>query len=524
MLTAVFVVGMVAVGAIGGYAIYEMNRVMADAQRQASERMSAALNARFAIVVMGRDQAELISAQDSTEIRASAIAAIKASSTLDESIQHLQIALPQSAEVSELVGLVAEINPTKMEVIKAARQNNDAVALETIRKMSVPMGRIEVLSQAIVDQQQRALAQQVESQFVRGKRTIALLAGIILAALLVSVGISIYAANLVTRPMQVLESSMMALAGGDLRITLPDGGNDEIGRMIQAMATTISDLRAMASQLQHEASTLHGESTSLGGRADEIHEVANLLHDSVKNIKDATETVSSTSQGAMQELEQAAARAQESADSSENTAKRIMATTTSFRRFQEHMEATSAQTREMAKTAEMISSITNTIRDISTQTNLLALNAAIEAARAGEQGRGFAVVADEVRTLATRTATATSEIASLVDAISVHVGRTVELLEGSVTEARNNIEDLECVTDETGKSRDQAESLRGSMQEVVTMMGAQVHAVGGINDNAKALFDLSTETNRQTELLHALSRNLNDAAAQLGRVVQRFKL
>ena len=226
----------------------------------------------------------------------------------------------------------------------------------------------------------------------------------------------------------------------------------------------------------------------------------------------------------MSELEQAAERAQQTADSSEQTAKKISDTAASFERFQQHMENTAQVTRDLAKTAETITDITKTIRDISAQTNLLALNAAIEAARAGELGRGFAVVADEVRQLATRTDVATSDISGRVDTISSSVSHAVELLETSVEESRENIESLAQVEQDTFSSRDQAVYLRDAMHEVVNMIAEQERAVEGINEAVNGLFELSEETGEQTEKLHSLSSELNHAAADLGTVVDKFKL
>ncbi len=523
-LMTVFAVGMVVVGAVGAYAIFAMNNAVNEAYRGSSQRMTAALNARFAILEMAKAQAELVSSQDKADLRTAAVAAIKASSKLDESVQNLNSALNDSREAAELVQLLAQIKPAKMDVIRAARKDDDATAIELTKQMAAPMTRVEELSQAIVQQQNQEMSSILDEQLTQGYRVIGLLGGFIASSFFASLAISFFTANLVTKPMSTLEHGMAALAGGDLTVRLPDAGRDEVGRMLTAMSHMVADLHGVVGKIQGGADKLSAESQSLSVRADEIHVVSNKLHDGVKNIRTDAESVLLTSGGAMEELERATERAQNSADSADFMAKKITDTAAGFRRFQEHMENTAEQTRELSRTAEMITSITNTIRDISAQTNLLALNAAIEAARAGEHGRGFAVVADEVRSLATRTASATAEISSLIETISGNVGRTVELLEDSVVEARNNIEDLQNVADETSTSRDHAVYLCDTMQEVFAVMSDQQQALGGINTTVTALFDLSTETNRQTELLHALSRELNGASSELGGVVQRFKL
>ena len=357
-----------------------------------------------------------------------------------------------------------------------------------------------------------------------GQQTVMVLMMVVAISIAVSVALSLVLARFAVKPMFALESAMQALSEGDLRMQLETGSKDEVGRMVNAMSKTVMDLNSIVTNIYGGTETLSTQAESVAQTADGIHDVSTRLHGSVKGIKEDAEIVSSTTQGAVTELEEAAMKAQESADTSESMAHKINDTAVSFERFQENMEHTAQVTRELSKTADTITDITKTIRDISSQTNLLALNAAIEAARAGEQGRGFAVVADEVRQLASRTEDATSEISGLVETISSSVGNAVHMLEGSVNESRENIERLKSVSEETSLSRDQSVHLRDAMHEVVKMIGEQERAVHGINDAVNSLVDLSGETNSQTELLHGLSGELNGAATELGKVVDKFKL
>ena len=523
-LTGVLVFGTIAVGAMGAFSILKLTKEVNQTNLIAMEKMRMVEEAQFALLRMGIAQAEVIAHVDRKEIRMAAIAAIKSAGDLEEKIANLLEVLPGDANVIELQTLVAEINPKRMQVIKLAKKDRDLEAIRALDVMQPLFARIDELSDAITADQRAFMDQQLIDIEDAGKQTVKVLMIFVAVGIIVSVLLSLLLARFAVKPMFALEKAMDALSKGDLRVKLENAGKDEVGSIIKAMNRTVGDLHGIITKVYGGTATLSTEAEHVAQAANGIHNVSARLHDSVTGIKSDAGVVLSTTSGAVEELERAAVKAQESADTSESIANKINETAVSFEHFQEHMEHTAQVTRDLSKTAETITAITQTIRDISSQTNLLALNAAIEAARAGEQGRGFAVVADEVRQLASRTGDATSEISGLVETISSSVGNAVHMLENSVAESRENIERLTTVSEETSLSRDQAVQLRDAMHEVVHMIGEQEQAVGGINEAVSSLVELSSETNDQTEVLHGLSGTLNEAAADLGQLVENFKL
>ncbi len=533
-----FILSLIAIGVLGGYTIYKQNIEMQQATKgmqlsfeNAQVRMQAAVNTRIGILEMGRAQAETISAQSRSDARMAAINAIQASSLLDENIQHLQSALPGNEEVNELIKLIDEIKPQKMEVIKAARKDDDALALQKIQEMASAMERIEALSVLLVEHEKEKINQEQQvinrlgaERIQAGHQTNLLLGGIISIVILIALIVSVVASRLMSRPLSKLEASMDALANGDLTITLEKAGNDEIGRIINGMEKTILNLHKTIYSIQQGSVKLAGDSEKVAQGASEIQGVSTQLHDAVRNIKDDAAIVLDSIHQAISQVEMVGEKAQQTSETAERTEKQIAVTVTSFEKFQENMVATAGVTKKLAHTAETITSITNTIKDISAQTNLLALNAAIEAARAGEQGRGFSVVADEVRQLAQRTENATSEISALVETISSNVDNAVSMLETSVGEANENIRCLTEVAEETACTSEQASFMHENMQNVVSIFSDQEKAVKGINDAVHGLFTLSEITNNQTELLNELSQALNNESTDLNVIVDKFKL
>ena len=563
---AMLLFGLVMVGFMGGYTIYtqsaaienvfsDMKQVFGEIQnasstlqseaRYSQSRVEAATSTRLAILAMGRAQAEVISAGVSKDIRAAAIRAIKASSSLDENIQNLDAKLPDSAIVKELSALLVQIEPMKMEVIKAARKNQDDKALKIIDDMHAPMARIEELSETLVtnesaaldalmqksrettDQGARAMTQRITSMasMVKDGRNMTLLMIFLISSGIV-LGIigSIVMLRLMMRPLATLEQSMASLAEGDLTVKLDIFGSDEIGRTLGAMSKTVSNLNATVQGINDNAGKVKGVAEQVEGRAQGIKLMATRLHEAVTNIKDDTHIVDGTISLMSSQLDQASKKVRDTSDTARNSSRELTQTVASFQQFQQEMEETAAVTKDLAKTAETITSITMTIREISGQTNLLALNAAIEAARAGEQGRGFAVVADEVRQLAIRTDSATNEISTLIEAVTNSVNKAATMLASSVTNAHENINCLTQVASETADNSEQTISLLSTVEDIVKGIGEQETAVKGINNSVQSIFDLSKETNSQTELLRELAYELNSASGELNKVVDKFSL
>lgn len=523
-VTGLFLLGIIVEAVLGGYTIITQNQAMRGALEASYAKVNAAISARVAVLEMNRSQADLISQSDPQKIRQSAVAAIRASSRLEEAVQHLAEILSENPSVAELTGLIAEIKPAKMEVIKAARKNNDQQALEIDAGMQDSMARVEELSNSLVELEQQALTQVMIDQEAHARTTVLLLGIFVGAGLLIGIGVSIVVAHLMTKPLGLLDRSMAALAKGDLSIRLEESGQDEIGRTVNSMSRMVGDLHSLVKKVYEGASKLSEEADEISQAADSIKGGSITLHGSVKDIKQDAEVVLSAAENALTQLVELTNSANFTSDTSGRMSKELEGTVASFSRFQEHMEGTARMTRELSRTAETITSITNTIRDISSQTNLLALNAAIEAARAGEQGRGFAVVADEVRSLAKRTDDATTEISTLVENIGNNIGQTVVLLEDTIKQANDNVARLKLVSEDTLSTNSQVQSMQQAIGGIESLMNDQERAIAGINAAVGSLLTLSTDTNKQTEFLDDLAGKLNGEAAELSQAVDKFKL
>ena len=523
-LSGLYIIIIMAVGLFGAYTIHGQSKSMEEIAQNSQARVNTASNARVAVVELGRNLANVIVADEKKEIRRQAVAAIRALSLLDEQIQNLAEQLPDNPEVAELSALVKEMRPVQMQVIKAAKKNNDELAIEKMRSITDDSSKVDDISQKLVEKERSLLTEVQKNSAAMSQTAITIMGWAIGIGLLIGILTSLLAAYLVTKPLGMVEQTMTAVADGNLKVHLQDAGTDEIGRTVNAISRTVHNLHEIISKIRAGAMQLGEQSQQVGSAAEVVNQVSTKLHDSVVEIQDDTALVTSVTDNVAARLNETAEVAQQTSRTTREASEQLLETVRDFEKFQSEMESTAEATRELSSAADEVTSITDTIRDISSQTNLLALNAAIEAARAGDHGRGFAVVADEVRQLAKRTEEATSEISGLVEGISGSVSATVEALENSVNNAKHNIERLTGLANETTQSSQRVQEMRASMMEVDSLMESQGQAVHRITSTVSALVDVSSDANRQTVELSELSSNLGTAASDLNRVVDRFSL
>ncbi|KMN35781.1 hypothetical protein VI26_09340 [Chromobacterium sp. LK1] len=250
---------------------------------------------------------------------------------------------------------------------------------------------------------------------------------------------------------------------GDLTLRLKDDGQDEIAATARAFNTFVAQLAQLFRGLKQDAAGV------VSGVQDASQLVAGVA-DSSRHISDVSSSNAATLEQITVSISHIADSARQADELTSLTGASLEASASNMQRLSSGMEGTVQSVRgletmlsSLDKRSQEISGITNVIRDIADQTNLLALNAAIEAARAGEQGRGFAVVADEVRKLAERTAQATLEISNMVSAIRDETGRAVSDVNQTVAAVDEGVE-------LTREAVAKIEEIRASMLDVVAKM------------------------------------------------------
>jgi methyl-accepting chemotaxis protein len=523
-VSGVYILGLLAVGLVGGYNIYSQSATTGAALRASQNRADAAGKAQVAIVNMGLAEAQTLSAADGDEKRTAAIGAIRASSYLDESIQRLQEALAGNTKVEQLSELLKSIGPAKMQLIRAARANDDATAREKLSNMQGPMSQISSLSAELVQDAQDDLTGAVNEQKRRSKSTILVLGCLVAGGILLSLLASWFVGRLLSRPLAALETSVRSLATGDLTIEVPNFGGDEIGRTASAMGNMVADLHAMVTNIDSNGKSVTVHSESVEDAANNLQIMFGRLQEAVEKIRGDSSSVLTSTNDTISQLRDAAASAQSTSEAVARNSADVRNMADAVSSFHGRMEQILAASHELMGKVQTIGSFAQTIKDVSSQATLLALNASIQAAQAGEHGKAFNVVAGEVRKLAQNSEAATQQIASLTESIRSSIGETVTMLEQAKSESHENASRLLVVSDEAASSSAQSQQMHDRMHSMVALVDSQGSAVNGINRTVTGLFEMSENSSRQADGLHTLSGELNAAAKGLTTVVARFQL
>jgi methyl-accepting chemotaxis protein len=341
-----------------------------------------------------------------------------------------------------------------------------------------------------------------------------------IAALLLGVFIS----RLISRPIAVAVDCAQRIAQGDLTQHITSNSRDEAGQLLKALGdmqaslkTTIQQIASASDQLASAAEELTMV-TDDGSRAllrqnDEIQQAATAVTEMTSAVEEVARNAVSTSQASQSTSSQAS-----------NGRDQARSAVQAINNATQEITSSTGLVRDLAVQVRDIGKVLDVIRGIAEQTNLLALNAAIEAARAGEQGRGFAVVADEVRALAARTQASTGEIESMIHSVQDRADSAVDAMGKSqalVTEtqslARATGEALEQIADGISQIND-----RNLM--IATASEEQAHVAREVDRNLVNIQDLSTQTAAGANQTNTSSQELSSLALSFNTLVGRFRL
>lgn len=330
--------------------------------------------------------------------------------------------------------------------------------------------------------------------------------------------------NTIVTPITNLGSFMEKIADGDLTDTYVVNRRDEVGTMaenVNAMASrfraTISDVNSAAVNVSQHAKDLTDSSVELSEAIRSQSERTAGVEQAVRQILKAFGTISLNIDSISAEIMQIRSSAADGKETLESTV-------TSIRSLTNAVQNTAENIHSLGDSSKNITEILKVITDIAEQTNLLALNAAIEAARAGEHGRGFAVVADEVRKLAERTRAATNEISGLTDDIRKQVQVSVEAISTGAEQAKdgeNMITGLKKALDViiTGVI-----DVSESIQSVSAAMEQQNKSSREISENSATIASFSKKNSSIAENNSSQAQMLNNLSEDLNRAVAKFRL
>ncbi|MDK9719111.1 MAG: methyl-accepting chemotaxis protein [Trichlorobacter sp.] len=349
-------------------------------------------------------------------------------------------------------------------------------------------------------------------------------------ALLIILGLMFLLAWLVARSVtgpikEVVETIKdIAQGEGDLTKRLPIHGKNEVGELSEWFNTFVEKLHGIITQLSSTALQLASSATELQSTSREMQESVNQLSSQSTNLATAGEEMSATSGDIANNCHMAADGAQQAANTTQHGFEVVTSTINGIRSRGEATKRNAAMVESLGQRSDQIGAIVGTIEDIADQTNLLALNAAIEAARAGEQGRGFAVVADEVRALAERTTRATKEISGMIKAIQQETGRAISSMEEGVKGTELGVSEAAQLESSLKTIIEQVNAVTDQISQIATAAEEQTCTTREISNNVMSLNELAHQNSTGIHETGLAADNVSRQAEELQRLVGQFRL
>ena len=348
--------------------------------------------------------------------------------------------------------------------------------------------------------------------------------GLLIALLLT--GLVVLITRSIVQPLQAAVGAMASISSGegDLTRTLDTHGRDELTALATYFNAFTAKLRHVIRQMLDSAGSLDQAARSLGDLSSEAQRHSQQQAQQMELVATAVNEVTYGVQDVAKNAEHASSEMHTAEDQASQGQQNIEASLRQIDQLSSTIDKAVEVIQSLASESTQIGSVLEVIRSIAEQTNLLALNAAIEAARAGEQGRGFAVVADEVRLLAQRTQTSTAEIQGMIERLQGNSEAAVKVINESSRASQLTVEQASQAGESLAQIAQSLRNLTGLNASIASATLQQSHVVEDINQNVTQTAALAHNTAEAAEQSSAASQHLKQLADQLNRLLGQFRV
>ena len=409
--------------------------------------------------------------------------------------------------------------------LRRAGKDKDAVALCFGSQVTQARNELRAAVQDMLDFQEKREAEANQKQASTRQTADWVVIALALAGIVIGVVVAILIGRSITAAIARMLGLIQEIAANNLAVNdLRIASQDEIGKAAVALNEMKNNLRNMIQSIAGTAEHVASASEEISSSATQQAQSAETQKDQTTQVATAMQEMSSTVLQVSDNSNKAAEAARKASETARHGGEIVNQTLAKMRMIAESVGATARKMEELGKSSDQIGRIIGVIDDIADQTNLLALNAAIEAARAGEQGRGFAVVADEVRKLAERTTTATKEIAHMIKNIQDETRTAVTAMEAGTKQVEEGVQTTAQAGDSLKEIIEMAEQVGEMITHIATAATEQSSASEQVNNNMEQIAKLVKESAVGAQQSAKACQDLSGLALDLQKMVGNFRL